>query len=58
MNDPFVIAVFTVSMLLAVAWIVLTAVQSIKKRRSLEQEVEEARREQAAQEKTEPEEKQ
>lgn len=39
MGDRFVIIVFGISMFLAVAWIIATAVQNIKKRRALEDDI-------------------
>jgi uncharacterized membrane protein YraQ (UPF0718 family) len=39
MDNPVVIIVFGISMVLAVAWIVQTSFQNIKRRRELEKEV-------------------
>lgn len=38
MGNTFVIAVFGISMVLAVAWIVTTGIQAVKRRRALEQQ--------------------
>lgn len=38
MDNPFVVIVFGISMVLAVAWIVVTALQGARRRRALQEE--------------------